>query len=229
VVTDTGQGIEPGFLPHVFQPFRQQDASVTRAHGGLGLGLAIVKHVIELHGGRIEARSEGLDQGASFEVRIPAAMRETRPSTRPSGTTPATPESRGPVSCPPQLLGLRLLVVEDDPDARELLCTVLRACGVIVDVAASATEGFERFREGRPELLLSDIGMPGESGYELIRWIRALPPEEGGRVPAVALTAYASAADRQRAFSAGFTGHVGKPIDPQELVTVLARQSTLRG
>jgi PAS domain S-box-containing protein len=220
-VKDTGQGIQPDFLPHVFQPFRQQDASVTRVHGGLGLGLAIVKHVVELHGGQIDATSDGLGSGATFVVRIPVtplhrARREPR-----SEPPPVTVEPSAPLYCPPELHGVRILVAEDEPDARELVCAVLERCEMQVTCAGTVTQALNLFQERPPDVLLSDIGMAGESGYDLIRRVRALPPQAGGSVPALALTAYASAADKQRALTAGFTAHAGKPADPQELVRLL--------
>jgi PAS domain S-box-containing protein len=221
VVRDSGQGIEPGFLPHVFQPFRQQDASVTRVHGGLGLGLAIVKHVVELHGGQIDAFSEGLGRGATFVVRIPVASSLEATRRRPSGPPMVAVEPSAPLSCPPELQGLRVLVAEDEPDARELVCAVLERCEMQVTCACSVTQALNLFHERPPDVLLSDIGMAGESGYDLIRRVRALPPQAGGAVPALALTAYASAADKQRALTAGFTAHTGKPADPQELVRLL--------
>ncbi|MES1182952.1 MAG: ATP-binding protein [Myxococcales bacterium] len=222
VVADTGAGIAPAFLPHVFQPFRQQDASATRSHGGLGLGLAIVKHLVELHGGSIEARSDGLGKGATFVVRLPVSpLRST------SLPAPAPPVSRrgnthAVLQCPPELEGLRVLVCEDEPDARELLESILTGCKAKVTLAASAAEALDRFSEAIPDVLISDIGMPEASGYELIRRIRALPTDKGGRVPAVALTAYASMADRTRALMEGFQNHVAKPSDPQELVAAVA-------
>jgi len=220
VVADTGAGIVPAFLPHVFQPFRQQDATATRSHGGLGLGLAIVKHLVELHGGSIEARSDGAGKGATFVVRLPVSP------LRSASLLPAKPVSRadthGALECPPELDGLRVLVCEDEPDARELLESILSGCKARVTLAASVTEALDRFAESIPDVIVSDIGMPGASGYELIRRIRALSVEKGGRVPAVALTAYASTADRTRALMEGFQNHVAKPTEPQELVAAVA-------
>ena len=222
VVADTGAGIAPAFLPHVFQPFRQQDATATRAHGGLGLGLAIVKHLVELHGGSIEARSDGVGKGATFVVRLPVS-----PLRSASLPPPATPVSRrgdthALLQCPPELEGLRVLVCEDEPDARELLESILTGCKATVTLAGSVTEALDRFSENIPDVIISDIGMPEASGYDLIRRIRALPADKGGRVPAVALTAYASMADRTRALMEGFQNHVAKPTEPQELVAAVA-------
>jgi PAS domain S-box-containing protein len=222
VVADTGAGIAAAFLPHVFQPFRQQDATATRTHGGLGLGLAIVKHLVELHGGSIEARSDGVGKGATFVVRLPVA-----PLRSASLPPPATPVSRrgdtqAVLNCPPELEGLHVLVCEDEPDARELLESVLTGCKATVTLASSVTEALDRFSENIPDVIISDIGMPEASGYDLIRRIRALPAEKGGRVPAVALTAYASMGDRTRALMEGFQNHVAKPSEPQELVAAVA-------
>jgi len=222
VVADTGAGIAPAFLPHVFQPFRQQDGTATRAHGGLGLGLAIVKHLVELHGGSIEARSDGLGKGATFVVRLPVSP--LRAASVPSLAKPVSRRdaAHAGLQCPPELEGLRVLVCEDEPDARELLESILTGCNAIVTLAGSVTEALDRFSETIPDVIVSDIGMPEASGYELIRRIRALPPEKGGRVPAVALTAYASMADRTRALMEGFQNHVAKPTEPQELLAAVA-------
>jgi CheY-like chemotaxis protein len=221
VVADTGAGIVPEFLPHVFQPFRQQDATMTRAHGGLGLGLAIVKHLVELHGGSIEARSEGVGKGATFVVRLPvspirsAALPSPKPVAR-------RDDAHAQLQCPPELEGLRVLVCEDEPDARELIESILAGCKATVTLAGSVTEALDRFSELIPDVIVSDIGMPEASGYELIRRIRAMPADQGGRVPAVALTAYASMADRTRALMEGFQNHVAKPTEPQELIAAVA-------
>lgn len=222
VVADSGAGIAPAFLPHVFQPFRQQDATATRAHGGLGLGLAIVKHLVELHGGRIEAHSDGEGKGATFVVRLPVSP--LRSASLPASTKPVSRrgDTHAMLKCPPELEGLRVLVCEDEPDARELLESILTGCKATVTLASSVTEALDRFAETIPDVLISDIGMPEASGYELIRRIRALPAEKGGRVPAVALTAYASMADRTRALMEGFQNHVAKPTEPQELLAAVA-------
>ncbi|MDQ3032684.1 MAG: PAS domain S-box protein [Myxococcota bacterium] len=220
VVSDSGAGIESSFLPHVFQAFRQQDATITRTHGGLGLGLAIVKHLVELHGGTIEAHSEGVGSGATFTVRLPVSPLRSGSS---AGDATAQVMRRGAAfHCPPELAGLRVLVCEDEPDARELIEAVLTECGATVVTAGSVIEAMDQFRRAAPDLLVSDIGMPEASGYELIRQVRALPPEEGGRVPAIALTAYASMHDRTRALMEGFQNHVSKPTEPQELVAAIA-------
>ena len=213
-VGDSGQGIASSFLPHVFDRFRQADGSTARAHGGLGLGLAIVRHLVELHGGTITAASEGLDCGSVFSARLPVLQTGTFAASE----RPPEPELLTPV----ELVGLRVLVVDDDPDARELVGFLLGRCKAEVTEAASAAEAFARFREVRPALLVSDIGMPGEDGLSLIRKVRALSPEEGGRIPAVALSAYTRTDERTGAIEAGFDHHVAKPVKPPELLAILA-------
>ncbi|MCP9495855.1 MAG: PAS domain-containing protein [Pyrinomonadaceae bacterium MAG19_C2-C3] len=220
-VADTGKGIEPEFLPHVFDRFRQADQTTTRTHGGLGLGLSIVRQLVELHGGTVHVESEGIGHGATFVVQLPLMIARQQPET---------PERRHPkaggnaaLECPPQLAGLRLLVVEDEEDSRELLRAILEGCGADVAVAASVPEAIELFKQSKPDILLSDIGMPEEDGYDLIRKVRALEAEQGGsRVLAVALTAYARVEDRVRALNAGFQVHIPKPIEPVELVAIVA-------
>jgi PAS domain S-box-containing protein len=217
-VTDTGVGISPAFLPHLFERFRQQDSSSRRAHGGLGLGLAIVHHLVELHGGQVSAHSPGTGLGASFVLQLPREHRPAplTPLPAPSSQVDEMPPARS------ELAGLRLLLVEDQEDTREMLRILLEDSGAQVRAVASAAEAFPCLREWRPDLLLSDIGLPGENGYELLQRIRALPSEEGGLTPAIALTAYARAEDRARALRAGFDMHVPKPIKEAELLAVLA-------
>jgi PAS domain S-box-containing protein len=214
-VEDSGQGIPPQFLRHVFELFRQADADLSRKHGGLGIGLAITRHLVELHGGTIEARSGGEGEGAQFLVRLPIAPIRASEAAR-----------GGPdFECPPELAGLRVLVVDDEPDVRELLVAVLEHCRVEVRAVASAAEALAAVPAFRPDVLVSDIGMPGEDGYELVRKLRALPVEAGGRLPALALTAFARTEDRARALLAGFQMHISKPLDPSELMVVLANLS----
>jgi PAS domain S-box-containing protein len=223
-VIDSGEGIPREFLPHVFDQFRQADGSPTRAHGGLGLGLSIVRHLVELHGGSIRAASDGAGKGATFTVDLPAG------AARHAGerATPVQSSASVPIECAPHLEGLHVLVVDDEESACELLVTVLEQCKMIVTCARSAAAGFDAFTRLRPDALVSDIGMPREDGYTLIRRIRALPAEAGGRLPAVALTAYARIEDRMQALTAGFTMHVAKPVEPAELIAVLGTLTASR-
>jgi signal transduction histidine kinase/CheY-like chemotaxis protein len=216
-VSDTGQGIPTAFLRHVFELFRQADAEFTRKHGGLGIGLAITRHLVELHGGTIAVHSEGEGHGATFTVRLPLGPLRVRPEA-----PEIDPSPTGELHCPVELAGLRVLIVDDEPDVRELLTAVLDRCKAVVFAAASVHEALALLQQHRPDVLVSDIGMPGEDGYALIRQVRALPAEAGGKIPALALTAYARMEDRTRALLAGFQMHVPKPLDPTELVVVLA-------
>jgi PAS domain S-box-containing protein len=210
-VSDTGKGINPDFLPYVFDYFRQENSSTTRLFGGLGLGLAIVRRLVELHGGRIGAESPGEGQGATFTVWLP--MVAIQPETN--------PENQDSDSCL-DLSGIGVLVVDDEADTREFLAFVLEEYGANVTVVASAGEALEALPQVKPDVLLSDIGMPEVDGYMLIRQIRAMPLEEGGQIPALALTAYAGEIDQNQALAAGFTQHVAKPVAPTELAKVIA-------
>ncbi|HZI12021.1 MAG TPA: ATP-binding protein, partial [Myxococcus sp.] len=220
-VADTGRGIPAEFLPHVFERFRQADASTTRQYGGLGLGLSIVRHLVEMHGGTVSAASEGEGRGATFTVRLPLSVALRRELVLPPASKKPEP-LRPSLPCPPQLAGLRVLVVDDEADTREYLRTLIEGCGAGVTVAASAAEGLAALRREKPDLLVSDIGMPDEDGYSFIQKVRALPPSEGGRTPAAALTAYARVEDRARVLMSGFQSHVPKPVEPVELLAVLA-------
>ncbi|HSU69123.1 MAG TPA: ATP-binding protein [Tepidisphaeraceae bacterium] len=224
-VIDSGEGISADFLPHVFDRFRQADASTTRRHGGLGLGLAIVKQLVELHGGTIRARSPGPGQGATFVVSLPMTILHHDPNL------PPLPARRHPAASPAwlstdrekvKLEGVNVLVVDDEPDARDLIRRLLEGSHATVVTASSAAEALEVFRRSPPSVLVSDIGMPHEDGYALIRAVRALDPAQGGQTPAVALTAYARSEDRVRALHHGFQMHVAKPVEPTELLTVIA-------
>ena len=217
-VSDTGKGIAAELLPAVFERFRQGDTSTTRTTGGLGLGLAISKTIVEMHGGTITATSLGSGLGATFVVNLPVApLREAPAQPRPvARLEPARWE------VPPELAGLRVLVVDDDDDGREVISMVLEESGAVVTRASSAAAAFASFASSPPDVVLSDIGMPGEDGYSLIRRIRALPASEGGATPAASLTAYASTKDRRRALNAGFNLHVAKPVEPAELLAVIA-------
>jgi signal transduction histidine kinase len=217
-VTDSGRGIDPNFLPHVFERFRQAEVDGKRASGGgLGLGLAIVKQIAELHEGHVEAKSDGLDRGATFIVTIPSSPRG--PSLPPAGELlprPATPRDR-------KLDGLRVLVVDDDPDGLALLVQALQTQGADAFGASSAMSARQALSDFRPDVIVSDVGMPIEDGHALIRSVRLLSAENGGRIPALALTAFAGIHDRALALSAGFNMYATKPIDLSELVLSVAR------
>jgi PAS domain S-box-containing protein len=226
-VTDSGQGIKPEFLPHVFERFRQADASTTRRHGGLGLGLSIVKNLIELHGGSVRVDSPGEGQGATFCVELPVmALYVPEPEASPEPARTVTLQAA--LVDQPSLDKITVLAVDNEPDARDLLKRVLEECGARVLVAASAEEGLLLVQRERPDMIVSDIGMPGVDGYEFIRQVRRLPPEEGGKTPAAALTAFARAEDRTRALRAGYQTHVAKPVEPAELAAVVASLATRR-
>ncbi|HWP05247.1 MAG TPA: PAS domain S-box protein [Polyangiaceae bacterium] len=215
-VADTGAGMGPDVLAHVFDRFWQADSSTTRRVGGLGLGLALVRHIVELHGGTVEAASPGLGKGATFTIRLPIqpVLRTKAESIPPTTAAPPAPIGGG-------LTGLRILVVDDEEDARDLIGTVLREAGAVVETSHSATEGLAAFKRFRPDILVSDIGMAGEDGFSLVRRVRSLGASEGGNVPALALTAFARAEDDAQALAAGFTKHVGKPVAPDLLVATL--------
>ena len=223
-VIDDGEGVNPEFLPHVFDRFRQADSSAARRHGGLGLGLSIVKQLVELHGGTVRAKSPGIGKGATFTVTLPLTPVHADPEPNVERRHPqaASGEYHADDDACVKLGGLRVLVVDDEPDARALVKRLLENCEAVVTTAASASEALEALRRAKPDVVISDIGMPGEDGYALIRMVRALPSDEGGDVPAVALTAYARSDDRTRALLAGFQSHVAKPVEPTELVATVA-------
>jgi CheY-like chemotaxis protein len=219
-IADTGVGIDPAFLDHVFERFRQADGSSTRHFGGLGLGLSIVKHLVELHGGSVSAVSAGEGLGATFVVRLPVAVvhRET-------GIRREHPRAPGTIAVDYKLAdlsGVKVLVVDDQPDARDLVSRVLAECLADVRHCGSGEEALAMIETFRPSLIVTDIGMPGMDGYELLRHIRALGKDRGGHVPAIALTAFARSEDRTRALRAGFLVHVAKPVEPAELVATVA-------
>jgi signal transduction histidine kinase/DNA-binding response OmpR family regulator len=215
-VRDTGIGIRPEFLPHVFDRFRQADGSTTREHGGLGLGLAIVRHLVELHGGRIAAWSAGERTGATFTVRLP---RQTAPAA--GGATSSPPAEVGIPRALPSLAGLRILVVEDEDDARHLVEAVLASAGAEVRTAQTAAAAWRLLAERPPDVLVADLALPGEDGFALVRRLRAAEPPLSA-VPAIALTAYAGASHRQAALAAGYNEHLAKPVEPGRLAMVVA-------
>jgi CheY-like chemotaxis protein len=226
VVADSGRGIRPDFLPFVFERFRQADSSTTRAEGGLGLGLAITKHIVELHGGTVIAQSRGEGHGATFTIALPAQVLEA-PSASSTPGRSAKASSSGVYLSPGNtekvqgLSGVKILVCDDDEDGRELLAAVLAAEGADTVTAANGSAVLAAFREFGPHVLVSDVGMPHIDGYELIRQIRAMPEDEGGQVPAIALTAHAGGEDELKALLAGYQVYVTKPIDPSRLVQIV--------
>ena len=219
VVGDNGQGIRPEFLPYVFERFRQENSGTNRPQGGLGLGLAIVRHIVELHGGTVRVASEGLGKGATFTVALPAAQDRAMSPHEFRDNTPG--RSLEPPNLP-SLVGMRALFVDDEADAREIITMLLAGCGAEVRTASSAPEALAACDEWRPEILIADIGMPGEDGYTLMKKLRALEKLRGGHIPAIALTAYARQEDRLRALSVGYERHVPKPIEPDELLAEVA-------
>jgi len=215
-VRDNGYGIEPRFLPYIFERFRQADSRHTRRAGGLGLGLAIVSHLVELHGGKVHALSEGKNKGASFVVSLPVAHagRGTpRLSLVPDATNDANDEQ--------SLKGLTILVVEDDEDSRDMLETILEYRGAQVLTAENVESAFAAFVSGKPDILVSDVGLPEQDGYDLIRQIRKLSPQEGGDIPAIALTGYVSVQDQHEALNAGYQEHLPKPVDTDHLIALI--------
>jgi len=223
-VADTGQGIEPEFLRFVFDRFRQAESATTRKHGGLGIGLSIVRHIVELHGGTVAAQSSGLGKGAEFTVTLPALAQATTSAV--GGRAPAAViRDQSAV----KLTGKRVLVVEDRADGRELLCEILRRADAEVYAAASVREAFECMANMTPDVLVSDLAMPEEDGYSLIRTLRQFPVERGGQIPAIALTAFAREEDKLRALSAGFHMHLSKPVEPKQLVASIAYLARVPG
>jgi CheY-like chemotaxis protein/anti-sigma regulatory factor (Ser/Thr protein kinase) len=217
-VSDTGEGISASALRYVFEPFRQADSSTTRRHGGLGLGLSLVKQIAAAHGGTVEASSLGEGRGSTFVVRLPARAATEAVRATPPGSRVIEAARAGA----PRLYGVSVLVVDDEADARDLVAEAFRAAGATVYLAASAREALLLMSSERPSILVSDIGMPHEDGYALMRQVRALPAEQGGQIPALALTAYARTTDAERAFDAGYQRHVSKPVDPLQLVELVA-------
>ena len=218
-VVDTGQGISPEFLPHVFERFRQADGATTRRHSGLGLGLAIVRQLVALHGGTVHAASDGEGRGATFTVRLPLARREA--SAERAVTAGGHAAAALPVAGVPPLDGLRILVVDDHADGRTLTSLMLTQAGATVQAVATVSDALQAMRTRRPDVLVSDIGLPDEDGYALIRKVREAEADREDRLPALALTGYTRADDRARSLGAGFQAYVSKPVDPAELVAAI--------
>jgi PAS domain S-box-containing protein len=224
-VSDRGQGIKPEFLPYIFNRFSQADSSINRSYGGLGLGLAIVKHLVELHGGTVEAASEGTGRGATFKVSLPILILEKELDH--TGHVRSQGWGKESFALPTSLIGLRILAVDDEPDTIEMLKTIFEQCRAEVRTATSVTQAIEILDRWNPDVLISDIGMPDQNGYDLIREVRTRAPKQGGNIPAVALTAYARVEDRVKTLTAGYQMHVPKPIEPEELITIVANLTGL--
>ncbi len=222
IVSDTGSGINSAFLPHVFEPFRQADGTTTRVQGGLGLGLAIARQLVEIHGGTLTAASAGEGQGASFTISIPLGIVQTTAPTAVELPADATFHSRSFGAKPASLSGLRIMAVDDEADTRDMIRAVLEEFGANVLTAASAKKALEALHGWKPDVLICDIGMPGEDGYALIRKVRETETILGRNTLAIALTGYARIEDRMRALAAGFQMFIPKPVDANELTTTVA-------
>jgi PAS domain S-box-containing protein len=224
VVTDTGKGISAGFLPHVFERFRQGDGSSTRTHGGLGLGLAIVRHIVELHGGTVDVESGGENKGSSFSVCLPAGKSAENDSSASDGSESIQTNGENSQEIVPDsaIKGLRVLLLDDEPDTLELLSLVLRQCGAEVETNTHVREALETISRWKPDVVVSDIGIPEEDGYSFIKKLRALSPEQGGTIPVIALTAYVGIKERTQVLASGFQMYVPKPVEPSELIGALA-------
>ena len=212
-VTDNGKGIRRSFLPYLFQAFRQEDVSITRQHGGLGLGLSIVKYLVDAHGGTVAANSPGEGQGSTFTVQLPLLQQEQSILRSPPSSSSRNLD----------LTGIKVLAVDDSEDTRELLAVVLAQYGVEVVIVASGPEALAHLPTFQPDVLVCDIGMPSMDGYDLMQQIRSLPDDQGGNVPAIAVTAFARKEDRQQALEYGFQQHISKPIEPEQLVNAIAQ------
>ena len=226
-VGDSGEGISSEFLPYVFDRFSQGDGKTTRPHSGLGLGLAIVRQLVELHGGTVNAQSDGPGHGATFKLRLPVLSLKSVPDSKSSASdftrTRATVTDGLSIECPPRLDGVRVLVVDDDSDTRQMLKAVLSECQADVITAASAAEAIKEIERQKPDVLVSDLGMPDQDGYELIKQVRETESADNtSRIPALALTAYAKAEDRVRALAGGYQVHLAKPVEPAEFILMVA-------
>ncbi|HSK74074.1 MAG TPA: ATP-binding protein, partial [Pyrinomonadaceae bacterium] len=228
-VSDTGKGISPEFLPYVFDRFQQADNTSTGRQGGLGLGLSITRHIVELHGGTIRAESSGENMGATFTVSLPVMIvhRKDDSASSISENQSSAEEENSPLST--QLNGLRTLVVDDEADSRDLLTAILTLHGAQVTAASNVAEAVEKFQTVKPDLIISDIGMPGEDGFSLIKKLKAFNKDQKQKIPAIALTAYASQSDRLKILSAGYQMHLAKPIEPEELLIVIANLANWNG
>ncbi len=225
IVNDNGEGITPEFLPYVFHRFRQAEGSISRRQGGLGLGLAVVRHLVELHGGTVSAESEGPGRGATFTVELPLAE-ERRDPARAEDRRLEVERRQHKTAQTPSLAGLRVLLVEDDEDSRRLLAMMLKRHGAEVTSTSSSPEALNSFDQVLPDVVISDIGIPDEDGYQLINNVRSLPVDRGGLTPAIALTGYATNRDRERALAAGYQLHIAKPVEPSELVAAIVSLTT---
>jgi CheY-like chemotaxis protein len=220
VVSDNGIGIDPEVMPFIFERFRQGDAGTSRKYGGLGLGLAIARHLSELHGGMISAHSGGLGMGTEFTIQLPI-VEKIDSEVAANGASAHPSASQSSFTQLPSLEGLRILVVDDEADTREVVAAALSQAGAEVASVANAAAAMDLILRWKPNVLVSDIGMPEEDGYALIRKVRALGKEQGGDIPAVALTAFARTNDRLKVLSSGYQMHVPKPVEPMELATVI--------
>jgi len=216
IVSDTGRGIDAELLPHIFERFKQSDSASTREHAGLGLGLAIVRHLVELHGGRVHAESAGVGQGATFTVVLPIGATSAVDAAAVQQPVPGTPTAE-------RLDGVRVLVVEDDADTRDLVATVLAQSGAVTFTAANARDGISMAPRVRPDVLVCDLAMPDQDGLAAVRAVKAWAAEAGVALPALALTAYARAEDRDQALAVGFDVYLSKPVEPSELVRAVVR------
>jgi CheY-like chemotaxis protein len=227
VVSDTGEGIDPEFLPHLFQRFRQADSAFTRSHGGLGLGLAISRHLVEAHGGSIEAVSPGKGHGTTVRVELPLMIVHDETANDPDRVHPSVDVTAPGHLQLPDLGGRKVLLVDDDADAREMARDALTFAGAVVLTASSATEALTMLEREQVDVAILDIGLPETDGYELLKAIRARTKDRQGGIPVAALTAYARAIDRTRSLQAGFQMHLSKPIQPSELAAAVLALSPL--